>query len=168
MSRQGKTLAFLSFLAIPAAVASADVIWPSAILEGRLLTWWAILLGLVVEGFVLYRWFRLPPKTALIADVTMNAVSTLVGYFAIPWAGYGYELAIARYLYRFGLYTFNPVAWLVTVVGAAAINTVIELAVLKIGWKIKYTRSNFGRLLIANIVSVALAFVSLMVRPPEL
>lgn len=156
------------FLVMFATVASADVVWPSAILEGRLLTWWAILLGLVVEGFVLYWWFKLSATAAVVADVAMNAASTLVGYFAIPWAGYGYEYGIARYLYRYGLYTFNPLAWLVTVVGAAAINTVIELAVLKIGWKIKYSRSNFGRLLIANIVSVAVAFVSIILKPPEL
>jgi len=168
MKEVQRNVALVILLVIFTPVATADVVWPSAILEGRLLTWWAILFGLIVEGFVLYRWFKLSIPAAALADVAMNAASTLIGYFAIPWAGYGYELGIARYLYRFGLYTFNPLAWLVTVVGAAAINTVIELAVLKIGWKIKYTRSNFGRLLIANIVSVALAFVSLMVRPPEL
>jgi hypothetical protein len=164
MSRQRKTLVLLSLFAIPAAVASADVIWPSAILEGRLLTWWAILLGLVVEGFVLYRWFKLPPKAAIIADVTMNAVSTLVGWFAIPWAGFGYEFGMAR----FGLYSFNLLDWFVTILGGAAINTVIELGVLKIGWKIPYSRSNFGRLLLANIVSVAVAFASIVIKPPEL
>lgn len=168
MSRQDKILVLAILLALPAAAASADVIWPSAILEGRLLTWWAILIGLVVEGFALYRWFGLSPKTAVIADVTMNAVSTAVGYIAIPWGGYAYEYGIARYLYRFGLYTFNPLAWLITILGASAINTVIELAVLRIGWKIQYSRSNFGRLLVANIVSVALAFGSILIKPPKL
>ena len=163
-----RNVALAAFLVMFATVASADVIWPSAILEGRLLTWWAILLGLVVEGFVLYRWFKLSAKAAVFADVAMNAASTLVGCFAIPWAGIGYEYGIARYLYRFGLGTFNPLAWLITVVGAAAINSVIELAVLKIGWKIKYSRSNFGRLLIANVVSVAVAFISIVVKPPQL
>jgi hypothetical protein len=168
MSRQKKILFLAAFVAMQAVAASADVVWPSLILEDRLLTWWAILLGLVVEGLVLYRWFKLSPKAAMIADVTMNAVSTLVGYFAIPSAGMAYELGIGRYLYRFGLYTFNPLTWLVTILGAAAINTVIELAVLRIGWKIPYSRPNFGRLLLANIASVAVAFASIAIKPQRL
>jgi hypothetical protein len=29
----------------------ADLVWPALLLEGRILTWWAILAGLIIEYF---------------------------------------------------------------------------------------------------------------------
>jgi hypothetical protein len=65
----------------------ADLVWPALFLGGRLLSWWAIGMGLLVELFFV-RWltgFSWPKS--LVADITMNGASSLLGWALIPLAG---------------------------------------------------------------------------------
>ena len=65
----------------------ADVVWPANIVGGRLATLWPIVVGLVVELFFV-RWLTgFNWAKAILADVVMNAASTLVGGILIALAG---------------------------------------------------------------------------------
>ncbi|MGV8038753.1 MAG: hypothetical protein AB2L07_01250 [Thermoanaerobaculaceae bacterium] len=59
--------------------ASADVVWPALYLETRLVSWYAISVGLVVEWFCLVHCLRLPPVRALLVDIAMNTASVGLG-----------------------------------------------------------------------------------------
>jgi hypothetical protein len=87
----------------------ADVVWPALFLAGRMMAWWAIGLGLVVELFFVrfltgFGWL----KSAL-ADVAMNAALSLLGFILIPLAGIAWESSVGIALYKlFNIGTFNP------------------------------------------------------------
>jgi hypothetical protein len=65
----------------------ADMVWPALLLENRLLTWWAILVGLFVEYFFVRRITHLSFSRAALADVCMNAASALLGSQLAPSEG---------------------------------------------------------------------------------
>ena len=147
----------------------ADVIWPALLLEGRILTWWAIITGLVVEYLFVRRITNLPIARALLADIVMNAVSTLLGMLAIPFACIVWEFFPGIFLYKiFNIGTFNPGTWTATIIIAAGINALIEGFVLRRFFKQPITKSGFWLLFAANAISVGLAFGSLLYLPPRL
>ncbi len=87
------SLAFLS-----AHRALANVIWPAALLESRLTAWYVIVAGLVVEFLFLRLGLKLSLLKAAAVDLVMNGVSALVGWFLLPWLGFGYEFFPGQYL----------------------------------------------------------------------
>jgi hypothetical protein len=110
----------------------ADMVWPALLWENRLLTWWAILVGLFVEYFFVRRITNLSFSRAALADVCMNAASALLGIIFIPIAGIIWEVFPGSVLYKvFHIGTFNPGTWLVTVLVAAILNTYIERFALR-------------------------------------
>jgi hypothetical protein len=147
----------------------ADVVWPALLLEGRILTWWAILAGLIVEFFFLLRITNLHPWRALLADLAMNLASTLMGVFLIPLAGLLWEFVPGTIIYPvFDIGTFNPFTWTATLVMASIINAVVERLVLGGVFKQPVRKRAFWLLTAANAVSVALALASVIHSPPEL
>ena len=145
----------------------ADVVWPALLLEGRILTWWAILTGLVVEYLCLLWITSLSPIRAITADLVMNAASTLIGIIAIPIAGLLWEIGPGLLVnLLFGTGTFNLVAWIATVGLAAGLNTYIERFVLRRYFKQTMGRNATWLLFGANAGSVSLAFGSLAINPP--
>jgi hypothetical protein len=147
----------------------ADVIWPALLLEGRILTWWAILVGLVVEYFFVRLITDLPIAKAILADIAMNAASTLLGIVLIPFAGILWEFFPGIVIYSvFKIGTFNPATWLATVLMAAASNTFIERFVLRRFFKQPVTgKRGFWLLFLANTISIAVAWGSLFYSPPK-
>lgn len=61
--------------------------------------------------------------------------------------------------------TFNPVTWTVTFIFAFLINALLENLVLKLFFKLPFTRRTFGWLAVANAISVSFAYISLWVKP---
>jgi hypothetical protein len=148
----------------------ADVIWPALLLEKRMFTWWAILAGLVVEYCFVRRLTDLSFLRVIMADLAMNAVSSLLGIFLIPIAGVIWELFPGSILYKiFQIGTFNPGTWIATILMAATINACLERWVLRKFFKQPFPgRRGFWLLFLANLISVAMAFGSLLYSPPEL
>ncbi len=145
----------------------ADVVWPALYLEMRLLSSVPIVAGLIVECFVLRYGFGLTWKRAVWVDVVMNAVSTAAGVVLIPIAGIMWEIFPGSVMYKFfNIGTFNPATWTATYVMAVLLTTAIEAAVVKWLFKIPLKRGRFWMLCGANAMSVGIAFVSLMLRPP--
>ena len=148
--------------------AYADMVWPALYLEQRMVSWWAIAVGLIIEYLFVRKLTGFGMIKSIWANLIMNFASTLLGLTLIPITGVIWEL-IAE---KSGLYsllrvhTFNPVTWAVTLLIAVLINTVIETFVLvkifksKIGWQ------GFWWLALANSMSVGLAFLSLWFIPP--
>ena len=151
----------LFFLAIPAY---GNMVWPALYLEMRLFTWWSISAGLLVEYLFLRRLFQYGIKQAMLADLAMNGVSTILGLFLIPLSGIGWEILGNPF---FGPGTFNPVAWGATFGLAVLINAGIESVVIAKGFKTKLGKRGFAGLFVANFVSVGLAYASLYLSTPR-
>jgi len=62
----------------------ADVIGPALFLENWLLSVWIILAGLLIEYFLVWRATSLGPWRSIMADVAINAASTVMGIILIP------------------------------------------------------------------------------------
>jgi hypothetical protein len=144
----------------------ADVIWPAAFLENRLLSVWIISAGLFIEYFIVWRVTSLGVWRSILADVTMNAASTLLGIVLIPLAGIAWEFFPGILLYKwFNLGTFNPGTWAATFVLAVLINSVLEMTVLRVAFKQRFGKRLFLWLCLANALSVGLAMASFLIYP---
>lgn len=149
--------------------AKADVVWPALYLEDRLVTWWAIILGLIVEYFFVRKLFGFGVKKAILADIFMNLASTLLGIVLIPLAGIIWEFFPGEALYRiFNVGTFNPGTWAMTFFFAVVISTVIESLVIRWGFKTRVGKKGFWGLFLANTISTAVAFISVFLFPQQL
>ena len=147
----------------------ADMVWPSLILIGRIMTWWAIGVGLVIEYLFLVKFFTFGWKKSLLVVVVMNAISSAVGIVLIPASGLIWELVIGAFInmiYDVGI--FNPVGWGASVLFAILLNAIIESLSLRYIFKYPIHRKEFRVLFVANAFSVATAFISLLVAPPKL
>jgi hypothetical protein len=144
------------------------MVWPALYLETRLFSWWAIVLGLLVE-FVAIRWiFRVPASRAVRADLGANAASALLGIPLVPLAGVLWELFPASlYMSLLGWGTFNPVTWGATFALACLINAAVEGFVLRRYFGLPVGRRQFWWLVAANAISVGAAFASLFLFPAE-
>ena len=146
----------------------ADVVWPSLLLGGRLFAWWIIVTGLLIE-FAFVLWLtRSPPVRAALMTVAMNAASAGVGLIGVPLSGFLWELiATITILPLFHWGTFNPVTWFVSCVLAALLNTVIEVGCLRLVFKVAWSNRLFWWLALANAITVGMALVSIMLKPPQ-
>ena len=99
----------------------------------------------------------------------MNFASTLLGILLIPIAGLAWEFFPGSVLYRiFDVGTFNPGTWVMTFLFAVAINAALESLVIRWAFKTKLGKRGFWGLVVANAVSVGLAFGSLFVLWPQM
>lgn len=147
---------------------TANVVWPALYLSERMLAVWPIAAGLLVEFFCVRYITNLRGWRCVWADVSMNLASTLLGIFLIPLSGILWEF-LAHFtlgqLINFG--TFDPVSWGVTVIISACVNAVLEGWVLRSGFHQTLGRRGFWLLVAANLVSVTMAFVSILLWPPK-
>jgi hypothetical protein len=146
----------------------ADLVWPALFLEARILSWWAIGLGLLVELFFL-RWLTgFSWAKSLVADIAMNAASSLLGILLIPLAGIAWEFFPGILLYKLlNIGTFNPATWVATFLFAVFINSAVETLVLRYAYKQGPFKRFFWWLALANAISVGLAFASVFRYPPQ-
>jgi len=141
----------------------ADMVWPALILETRILSVIPITEGLIVEWLAL--WLGLSWKKVAVIDVVMNTVSTGAGVVLIPALGFAWEYFPGPVISKvFNVGTFNPGTWAATFAIAVLATTAVEASVVKWGFKVPLGRRRFW-ICAANCVSVAIAFVSLWIRP---
>ena len=146
----------------------ADMVWPALFIEQRLLSFWSIGLGLLIEYLFVRRLTTLSVGRSILADLTMNAASSLLGIVLIPLIGLAWELSagiLINGLLHFG--TFNPIGWTATIVLAAFVNSVVESTVLRFVFRQSPAKRIFWWLVLANAITVALAFASLSVISPS-
>ena len=147
----------------------ANLVWPALFLTIRMLAVWPIAAGLLVELFFIRHATSLRGARCLAADITMNLASATLGIVFIQLSGILWELLATFTIYPLlNVGTFNPITWGVTVLLAAGINTVIEGWVLQRGFKQTLGRRGFWLLFAANLVSVSIAFISILMHPPKL
>lgn len=146
----------------------ANMVWPALYLETRLFTWWAICLSLLIELAAIRAIFQVPWARAGFADVAANAGSTLLGLPLIPLAGIVWELFPGSlYMRALSWGTFNPITWGATFFIACLLNAAIEGFILKRFLKLPLGRRRFWLLVLANALSVGVAFASLFIAPVE-
>ena len=149
LSKNKKLIIFFVLVSIIlfSKLAYADMVWPAMFLGSKLTSWWVILSGLVIEYFFVLPLTKFNLKQSFVIDITMNLVSTILGYLLILLFGMGA-----------GLF---PFPWLATFILAVIINGLLESFVVtlflktRIGWRL------FGWLCLANTLSVGLAMISL-------
>jgi hypothetical protein len=153
---------------IPISPILADVVWPALFLEQRLFSWWAIGAGLLAELLFVRYITQLTLGMCVVADIAMNAASSILGLILIPLAGIVWEIFPGLIFYKVcNIGTFNPITWVATLVFAAIINGALETQVLRFGFKQKIGKRGFWLLCLANAVSVGMAFYSVLSHPPR-
>ena len=155
-------------LLVSSKAAYADVVWPALYLEERVLSFWPIIIGLIIEFWFIKYTFSLNFKKAAIVTFAANFLSTVVGIIAIPLTGFVLDIIPELFIYNiFDVGTFNPFAWSMTFIEACLINsyleTIIYRKILNISYSIRSRK--FLLVFISNIFSVAIALASLWLFP---
>ncbi len=150
--------------AVLARATSADIIWPGFLLAGESLRWLPITipLGLLVEWPVVRYLGGRTWRRAIWPTVAVNLASTVVGIVLVPLGTlFGWELLVG--LLQLG--SFTLVGWGGTLLAAAAANALVEIWVLRWGFKVPLTWRGLALMTLANVASVAVALVPLAGRP---
>ncbi len=150
--------------------AQANVVWPALYLETRLFSWWAISVGLLVEYVFVRELLSASPLKALLATITANVASAILGILLIPLAGIAWEVFPGLLFYHvFNMGTFNPITWCATFIMACAINVALEGLVYKKVFKFGFIIKSrlFFWFMLANAASVGIAAASLLVHPVQ-
>ncbi len=146
----------------------ANIVWPALFLTQRILTWWAIGLALPIEYLAVREITKITPIKAILVTLFMNLVSCLLGIILIPLVGIIWEFFPGIVLYKvFSMGTFNPLTWIANLFLAGLINTGIEGRVVRHFSKNSLTRKDYIFLFFANLMTVGVAFGSLMLYPPQ-
>ena len=146
----------------------ADVVWPALFLAGRMTAWWCIVVSILLEAAALWRFAQVQPVKALAASTVMNTVSALCGSLLLPLIGIRWEV-IAGLTYNawFHWGTFNWITQVATWSIAVLLSTGIELFVLWLVFFMPWTRRLTVVMLVANAVTVALAWVTMLLVHPK-
>lgn len=146
----------------------ANIVWPALYLTSRMFALYPIVGGLFVELIFVRYVTKLRVSRCVTACITMNLVSAALGVILIPVSGIAWELLASITINPlFDLGTFNPVTWSVTALLAAGVNTAVEGKVLQTNLNITLGRRGYWLLFAANLVSVGIACVSVLLRPPD-
>lgn len=146
----------------------ADVVWPALFLSVRMAAWWCVVISILIEGVALWRFAQVPPARAFVASVVMNIVSALIGTILLPLLGIRLEFfADTTYNAWLGWGTFNPITYCATWLGATLLTTIIECFVLWLAFRMPWRRRWIVVVLIANVITVALAGFSVFVFAPQ-
>ena len=143
----------------------ADIIWTGLMMSSRSL--WIIGAGIMVEWIFVYFICDVSLKKALIVNIAMNAASCVMGLFLIPVLGIVWELSLVQTViyHFFHAGTFSYPVWIMTVLLAALTNNFLEYYILGRFLVIRNTATGFGWLYVANVISVSVAVISLIITP---
>ena len=134
--------------------------------EGRNLTWWSIVFGLVVEFFFVRIITKANIWKSFFINLVMNGISTVLGVILIPVLGFIWEIFPGLLLYKlFNIGTYNPFTWGATFLFAVFANGFIEYEVIRWMFKMKIGKRGFWLLIGANAINVSLAFASIWFKP---
>jgi hypothetical protein len=147
----------------------ANMVWPALYLMERYYSWWAIALGLIIEYTVLRYISNENQKKIIYSVFISNALTALVGYFAIPYLTLAWEFVLSFTVYQLlDVGTFNPFGWFSSIIIMAAITAFPELLIIRKIFKIELKKNAWIYLWGANIASVALAFITVLIWPVKL
>ena len=135
----------------------ANVVWPALYLIGRLLSIWVISISLLVEFVFLWKLLRLEAKRALLADLAMNLASAVLGFILIGFLGLVVILPFRS--------TFGVAAWIATFIVAVLVNACIESLVVSKWFKNDFAKRDFCLMVIANALTMGIAYGSLYFFP---
>jgi hypothetical protein len=135
----------------------ANIVWPALYLISRLLSVWVILSSLFIEFFFLWKLLRLDAKQAILADVLMNLVSTILGIILIGELGLIVVLPFRN--------AFGAGAWVATIILGIGVNGCVESMVVRQWFKPDFGLRDFWLLLAANALTVGIAYGSLGLFP---
>lgn len=168
--KRKKIILLLGILSLfVASPAHADIIWPAIFLISRMVSWWSIALGLIVEYLFVRKLTHFDIRKSILVDLSMNLVSCLLGIILIPLFGVAWEFFPGIVLYKFfNIGTFNPGTWTATFFFAVFMNALLENFVINKGFKKKLGWRGFWWLSLANGASVGIALLSLWLIPLEL
>ena len=147
--------------------AYANVVWPSLYLAGRTITWAPILVGLIVEYLFIRKFTDFNKNKAIGAVVTINVISAFVGIYPILFSNLYWEKYIGEHIEALSTSSFTPTAWVISLVTAILINTLIEGLVLLWGFKLKNWKKVFIWLACANSISIVVAYLTIYIDPPH-
>lgn len=152
----------LAILCVIAAPAMANVPMLPFFAFVRMSMWWVILLALVIETVALRLLFALDWQRAARLALFVNAISLACGVVLYPLAGaLGYALLEDWIVAVFG--ATDRIELSALVIGAAFVDTAVELVALRWVWSI---RANWWRglgFLLANLLSAGI-LVAVMAR----
>ncbi len=161
-------LSFL-LLALWEGCASADIVWPGLVLEERLFSIWSIGLGILVEWPFVFIATKFTWKKSLWVTICINAISAILGILIIPLTNFlmFYMLYPLLQLHNYTQkwLIFNNPFWFLNVAFAAIICTLIEMLALIFIFYNRINKKTFLILLVANILSVGIAWISLIINP---
>jgi hypothetical protein len=141
--------------------ADANVIWPAVYVSARLYSAYIIIAGLVIEFlFIKFAAKQTFAKSTLISLV-MNAVSAIIGCFALPIIGFVVEIILSV----ISTSTFHPTHWAVAYILGLAFNVLIEGAAIKLIFKMPFKENRLW-LTVANAISVIICIVSMAIVSP--
>lgn len=149
---------FTSLFGVLPLFARANMIWPSIYIVEQYYSWYVISVGLLIEIVAAHLFLKIDWKKSILVMIAANAISAIVGLLLIPLSGIVVELLTLP----FGGGTFHISHWLLDYLCVVLINSCIELLVLK--WIFRYPfKSNFWWLFCANLLSVILSLVTLVI-----
>ena len=155
----------------------ANVTWPSLLYDNRAHAWWMIIICIAIEFLVLRRSLKTTPVRALGIIVAINVFSAIIG--AIPfipwendfpfdhavrlaplvWAGLSWASNVDQVL---GLGTFNCVSWVITILFATILSTLLEgLLLFTAFYRVAANRRCLYLLPVANLASAIFTYVSI-------
>ena len=146
----------------------ANFVWAGLILISWLLAVPSILIGLVIEYFFVKKLTGFSVKRSILADVTMNAASLLLGIILIPLVSFVWEISFSSLLWKLNnqiVGSFHPVNLTATYILAVLVNTIIENLVLRKVFRLAKNKASFRWLFLANAFSVGIAFVGFWLYP---
>lgn len=146
-----------------------NVVWPALYIISRYYTWWAIGTGLVIECVALRLLTKNRAKKAVLAVLAANLITAIVGYFTIPWITLGWEFALEYTVYQLvDVGTFNPFGWFTSILLISAITAFPELLIIRKAFRIELRTNAWRYWWIANVLSVLLAFLTVLIWPVEM
>lgn len=143
----------------------ADLVWPALFLLDRIVAIPVILIGLAIEAALFRYFFQITWKRAFSAACVINLVSTLIGIVILPAWGWYWEYSVTARNRSFGWGTFNPLTWAETCLMAWLLTNVVEGIPLRM--MVGPQRNLLRSLLLANLLSVGVAYLSLSFLPPR-
>ncbi|MFZ5774764.1 MAG: hypothetical protein ACOY3Z_04710 [Thermodesulfobacteriota bacterium] len=169
MGKKKKIAICVVFSILVATPSYADVVWPALYVVSRMVVWWVIVLGVLIEYLFVRKLTGFSIAKSTLADLAMNGISSLFGVFCLPLAGLGWEFfpgSIVNALFDLG--TFNLVTWTATFFIAVIVNAWLENTVIRYLFKKNLGQRGFWWFSLANAISVGLVFLGIYILPPEL
>ncbi len=134
----------------------ANLLWPSLLLQNSTATTISIVVALAVEGFFLWRVTQFPFLKVVLATLSMNILSTLIGFAGTTvmegWIAAATDSTLP-YLLTWG--GFNGPFWITSLVLFALVDSALEGTFVRLVFKIPIPIGGFLLIAISNMIGLA-------------